>query len=333
LRGRGLWDSGQLRGGHDCCCNWRGSQSLDGCPRLFVFFSQSLSLLDGRRHPLRRCVGLGGLTMFAHAPLRGVATKGSSHMAIAFPPLHQRLTFNTPLSEPRAQQLLAFLAQRANGTVVDVGCGWASLLLRLMEMKPTLRGLGIDLSAEAIGHAKNCVAASSVAAQIDLLCADVKENLPAEVQGAICIGASQIWGLPVEDRQPLAYAAALAALRKMVKPGAPVLYGEAIWSRPPTEAAVAPLAGRLDEFLLLPDLVDLAWQQGFAVVQTHEANQDEWDEFESGHLAKYACWLAEHGADHPDAQEVMMRAQGHRQAYFRGYRGVLGMAYLGLLAV
>lgn len=254
-------------------------------------------------------------------------------MTIDFSAPHQRLRFNTPLSEARAQQLLAFVAQRATGTVVDVGCGWAGLLLRLIELKPTLRGMGIDLSAEAMAHAKSLVAASSAGAQIELLCGDVKANLPAEVQGAICIGASQIWGSPLEERQPLAYAAALAALRERVKPGAPVLYGEAIWSRPPTEAAVAPLSGRLDEFVSLPELVDLAWQQGFAVVQIHEANLDEWDEFESGHQAKYADWLAEHGVNHPDAPQVLSRAQGQRDAYFRGYRGILGMAYLGLLAI
>lgn len=129
------------------------------------------------------------------------------------------------------------------------------------------------------------------------------------------------------------YVAALAAIRATVSRGARVVYGEGIWSRPPTLAAAAPLAGRLDEFVSLAELVDLAVAQGFMPVEVHEASPDEWDEFESGYSACDATWLAEHGPDHPDAGEVRDRAARQRAAYFGGYRGVMGMGYLALLAV
>ena len=119
----------------------------------------------------------------------------------------------------------------------------------------------------------------------------------------------------------------------MVPRGGRVVFGEAIWSRPPSEAAAAPLSGRLDEFLGLTELVEIVVEHGFMPVQVHEATQDEWDEFESGYSARYAHWLAEYGSDHPDAAEVRERAARQRAAYFDGYRGVLGMAYLGLVAV
>ena len=64
----------------------------------------------------------------------------------------------------------------------------------------------------------------------------------------------------------------------------------------------------------LADLVDMAVDHGFAVVGVHEATLDEWDEFESGFSAGCATWLAEHGADHPDAAEVPARAAGQRAA-------------------
>ncbi len=60
---------------------------------------------------------------------------------------------------------------------------------------------------------------------------------------------------------------------------------------------------------------------------------DEWDEFESGYGACYASWLVEHGSEHPDAAEVRARAGRQRAGYFGGYRGIMGMAYLALLAV
>ena len=36
-----------------------------------------------------------------------------------------------------------------------------------------------------------------------------------------------------------------------------VLYGEGLWSRPPTPEAVAPLSGRLDELVTLAKLIEL----------------------------------------------------------------------------
>lgn len=112
-----------------------------------------------------------------------------------------------------------------------------------------------------------------------------------------------------------------------------MVYGEGIWSGTPTPEAVMPLAGRFDELVSLAALVDLAVAHGFMPVAVHEASIDEWDEFESGFSACYASWLVEHGPEHPDAAEVRARAARQRAGYFGGYRGVLGMAYLSLLAV
>ena len=47
-----------------------------------------------------------------------------------FPPLHQDLTFLSPLSDERAGRLVAFLTEHEPATALDVGCGWAELLLR-----------------------------------------------------------------------------------------------------------------------------------------------------------------------------------------------------------
>ena len=142
-----------------------------------------------------------------------------------------------------------------------------------------------------------------------------------------------MWGPPVEELQPLPYAAALAALRSLVPRGGRVVYGDGIWSRPPTPAAVAPLAGRDDEFRTLGEVAELAVEAGFAPLAVHEASLDEWDVFESGYAAGYARWLAEHDTDDPEADEVRELAERQRAAYFSGYRGILGLGYLELLAV
>jgi hypothetical protein len=125
-------------------------------------------------------------------------------MQIELRPVHQYLDFMSPLSRQRADELARFVANQVGETVVDIGCGWAALLIRILEKASTTRGLGIDV--------------------------------PRAAQGAVCVGSSQVWSQHAEANMPLNYAAALTALRKLVAVGFPVVYGEAIWRVAPTLA-------------------------------------------------------------------------------------------------
>jgi cyclopropane fatty-acyl-phospholipid synthase-like methyltransferase len=249
-----------------------------------------------------------------------------------FTPLFRDLTFLAPLSGARADRLVAFLTEDVPSTVLDVGCGWGELLLRVLEAAPVARGLGVDLDEEALAGAHRRAVDRSLTDRASFEARDARE-VEGSFGAVTCIGASQIWGPQVEEAQPLDYAAALTALRELLPRGGRLVYGEGIWSSPPTPAAIAPLAGRDDEYVRLGALVELAKAQGFAVMAAHEADLDEWDTFESGFAAGYARWLAEHPADDPDADEVRQLAARQHAAYFEGYRGILGLAYLHLVAV
>lgn len=247
-------------------------------------------------------------------------------------PVHRYLTFMTPLSQARADRLVGFVASGLDdGVVADVGCGWAELLLQVLEAAPAARGVGIDLDEPAIEHGRDLAARRGLGERVELRASDVNED-PVSADAAICIGASQIWGPPVEANEPIAYESALRHLRAALPRGGRLLYGEGIWSATPTVEAAAPLSGRLDEFLTLGRLVDLAVVAGFQPVLVSEATTDEWDEFEAGFCAPAAHWLADN-PDDPECAEIAARVARQRAGYFAGYRGVLGMAYLGLLAV
>lgn len=252
---------------------------------------------------------------------------------IDLPPLYEDLTFLSPLSQQRAEKLCQFIATHAKGTILDAGCGWGSLLIQLLAGNSSLSGIGIDLNDGRIAHAQQVAQERGIAERLTLIAGDANAHLPAKVEGVICLGSSQIWASSTENNQPLDYKSALQAMRHLLKAGAPAVFGEAIWSAEPTPSAAKPLSGRLDEFVFLPDLLDIARQCGFVVVGAHQASLDEWDQFESGFTAGYARWLATHSNEHPHAPEVRKRLVAQSDAYFRGYRGVLGMAYLELLAV
>jgi cyclopropane fatty-acyl-phospholipid synthase-like methyltransferase len=249
-----------------------------------------------------------------------------------FTPLHHDLTFLAPLSEDRAARLVAFLAGGEPSTVLDLGCGWGELLLRVLAAAPGATGTGVDLDEHALAAAREAAERRDLGHRAVFEARDARE-LHGHVDAVTCIGASQIWGPDAAEAQPLDYTAALTALRSLLPRGGRLVYGEGIWSHPPTPEATAPLAGRDDEYVPLARLVELADENGFAVVAVHEASLEEWDAFESGYTAGYARWLAEHEPDDPEADEVRRLATRQHAAYLGGYRGVLGLAYLHLVAV
>lgn len=252
-------------------------------------------------------------------------------MPIELAPPFQDLVFMTALSEDHADRLVEFAA--TDRLVVDVGCGWAELLLRVVAAAPQIRGVGVDLDEAAILHGRGLARERGLESQVELSIGDAQDAIPPDAASVICIGASQIWSSTLDEGQPLDYRAALRALRRALPVGGRLTYGECIWTTAPTPAATQALAGRVDEFQTLSEVLDIAVSESFRPVHVFEATQDEWDEFESGYSACYATWLSEHASDHPDADAVREMADRQRHGYFRGYRGFLGMAYFGLIAV
>ena len=59
---------------------------------------------------------------------------------------------------------------------------------------------------------------------------------------------------------------------------------------------------------------------------------EEWEDFESGYQCDEEEWLATH-AGHPEAARIAEQVVEHRSFWLRGYRGLLGQAYLTLVPV
>jgi SAM-dependent methyltransferase len=254
-------------------------------------------------------------------------------VAIELDPPYKSLTFMSPLSEDRADRLVRFVAKANPTTVLDIGCGWAELLLRVLTSCPRTTGVGVDCDSAVIDHGLELATERGLSGRITLIVGDATANFPTQVDAVVCIGATHVWNEQGAPLGPMNYRKALLSIRSLVEQGSHVIYGEGIWSVPPTSKATAPLAGRDDEFHELGDLVELAVDCGFMPMAQHVADQDEWDHFESGYSACYARWLSQHPRDHPDAPEVRERARQQRASYMGGYRGILGMAYLELVAV
>lgn len=248
--------------------------------------------------------------------------------AASHPPRLTHLTFHGPLSEARAQNLVQRLTRTNPTTVLDIGCGWGELMLRILTAVPDARGTGIDLNADDLARGRRNAEARGLTHRAEF----VEESALATTRGpadlVLCVGSSQALST---TEPPEHTTEALRALRGLVTDNGRVLLGEGFWQRTPTPAELKgmwPNAAVTDHHDLAT-LLDLAVAAGFRPEWTETAGLDEWEEFESAYQADVEVWLAQHPG-HPLAAETRERLDRHR-AQWMSYRGVLGLAYLTLV--
>jgi SAM-dependent methyltransferase len=143
-------------------------------------------------------------------------------------PLHADLVFHGPLSPARADQLILSLGPLGGRQVVDLGCGWAELLLRTVATEPTVTGYGIDTDAVAIEHGRANATARGLADRVVLDVGDAAA-WTGDADVLIVNGATHVWGGDPAEHTGNALAAAHARLR----PGGRLLLGEGFWQREP----------------------------------------------------------------------------------------------------
>lgn len=246
------------------------------------------------------------------------------------PPRHTRLTFHGPLSETRADRLVARLAANAPTTVLDIGCGWGELMLRTLAAAPDATGTGIDLDAEDLARGRTAAEQRGLTDRVRFLEESATGTTHGPADLVLCVGASQALSAA---EPPHHLPEALKELRRLVCDSGRVLLGEGFWQRTPTPAELSgmwPDAATTDHHDLAT-VVGLAMDAGFRPEWTQTASLDEWEEFESAYLADAEVWLAEHPG-HPLAAETRERVDRHRDRWLT-YRGVLGLVYLTLVPV
>ncbi len=216
------------------------------------------------------------------------------------------LLFNAPLSLARAESLVDELLDPHPATVVDIGCGRGALALLVSRRSPSTRVIGLDNDPQVVALAAQLAESTGVSDRLSFEVADGAE-WKGEVDAAICVGASHVFGGTAEMMARLANLA----------PDGTALVGDGFWASDPDQWCVE-VFGTLPNGL--SDLADHATATGWMVEGAECSTLDEWDHFENS-------WAA--GVRSLGSTEATEFAES-RQAEYQRYRGVLGFGWLQL---
>ena len=147
---------------------------------------------------------------------------------------YESLNFNSPMTEETADRLVLDLAATAPSTILDIGCGWAEVLLRLLAACPDATGHGIDNDDVLIDRARRNASDRNLTPRVTF-----SSSVGSEDRGDLVlnIGAEHIFG--DLDR-------ALVELYKLVHPGGRLLLGAQFWERPPSVQLAESIGGTAD---------------------------------------------------------------------------------------
>ena len=223
------------------------------------------------------------------------------------PPRLTRLAFHGPLSEARASRLVGRLACTAPATVLDIGCGWGELMLRILEAVPAATGTGIDLNGDDLARGRANATSRGLAQRVEFVAGSATGATAKPADLVLCLGASHA----LSDRSPGAHPRSPQVPPPPGDAGRPRAPRRGVLERPPAAAELAAMwpGASAAELTDLVAPVDLAVAAGFRPEWIELASLAEWDDFESGYLADVEEWLATH-----DDPQVRARADEHGSA-------------------
>jgi cyclopropane fatty-acyl-phospholipid synthase-like methyltransferase len=220
---------------------------------------------------------------------------------------HAGLTFNAPLSDERATALLGALPIAPGHHVLDLGCGWGELLLRVVDAHPATTGTGVDTDRGSLDRGRRLAAQRGLLERVDFVEAQAA-SFAERGDVVLCVGSSHAFG---------GSEAALLRLADRAQPGGRILYGDAFWAQAP-----GPMARRvIGELPSFDDLAAFAHMAGLRVEHADRSSLAEWDAFEAG-------WRS--GLEASSDPDTVALAAERKREYEDGYRGALGFAWLVL---
>jgi ubiquinone/menaquinone biosynthesis C-methylase UbiE len=228
---------------------------------------------------------------------------------------HRDHVFANPLSAAKVDRVLDLLDLQPGAHVLDVGCGNAELLLRLIERFDSV-GVGVDPNAAALDEARRRAAGRVNIQRLQLHQQSIADFGAVEgaYAAALCIGSTHAYG---------DYLGTLAGLQRLVRPGGQIVIGEGYWKQPPDTAYLALLGAEPDELTDHVTNVTRAGAAGLIPLYSTVSSDDEWDHYEGLYCRAIERYVAAH-PDDPDSAEFSAYIRQWYAGYLRWGRATLG---------
>lgn len=227
----------------------------------------------------------------------------------------QTMRLVNPSSAEKLLRAGQIAGMRPGCRVIDFGTGFAEPLA-LWASELEVSGVGIDIRPHACERARARLAELDMSDRVEIVCQNAADYAfePGTFDVATCIGATFIW--------PGGFREALQTMRRAVRPGGPLIVGEAYWRAPlvPPE-----FAQPVPEIKSERELLTILHEEGYELGTVMHASRAEWDRYESDNWLGLLQWLREY-PEHPDRQQVIDHLHDTQEDYLRYGRHYIGWA-------
>ena len=230
---------------------------------------------------------------------------------------HTGITYWNPVSTDVLNQWILDLPLSSSSHILDVGCGRAELLLRIVE-RYGCHAVGIDIAHTSIEAARLDAQRRVSEGLLDLKCEpfSAAKFREGELDLAACIGSTHA----ITN-----FEQALRILSSLVRPGGLILIGEGYWKQEPDPDYLAFLKAEQNDLGTRETYILLAEGLGLEVLKSQESTPDAWSEYEDTYADNILRFI-ESNPDDPDADEMSQRIRAWREAYVKWGRDTMGFA-------
>jgi len=209
---------------------------------------------------------------------------GDDFTAIA----HEGLAFMNPLAEEDVDEMIEALELEPNAHVLDLGCGKAEILLRIVERFPDVRATGLDNSPAILAEARRQAESRVPEAKVFLLEQDVREYAPEPGSFDLVVSTG---GVAFRG----GVGGTLAVLAGFVASGGKLLFGEGYWREEPSAEYLVALGAAREELKDYEGTIQAAVEAGLDLKRAVTSSIEDWDAYED-------AW-ARNGERYADAHE------------------------------
>ena len=222
-----------------------------------------------------------------------------------------------PTSSAKLDELVELLPLKAGSRVLDIACGKAELLLRIVH-RYDATGVGVDMSPYEVEAANQRVATRNLEKQVEIVRSDGADYSvdPDSFDMAMCIGATWVWD---------GYLGTIEALKGIVVPDGLIAIGEPYKLKEPDPAYTATNPEFLQTLRTHAENVSVAQHAGLTLLYALVSNQDDWDRYEGMQTLAAETYALEK-PDDTDVPELLKQRRDVDAEYLTWGRDTLNWA-------